>query len=342
MHGHRSRPHGHMHCAPLTRAHIHAPCTNNHDRHLRSKMQRASGTVDGIPKAAIRVGKYKLITGQTAVFAPAGAVGGPYYASNVCVARDNHPEPSTMSIPYTITNATSPPFCVNGWVPPPESGGMPILPPGVQCLAPTASSAAAVAPSVPCVFDSNNSYCNGQGIFLFDIETDPTEHFDLAAKYPEVVRQLMDRLDVFVNQSIYQENGAVDPASNPKYFNNVWTPWVGNPDPAACAAPPKPPVPPCNGEGNIVGSSGPLAVSSGGGSSGAQCVQTGWCSGNGFTGPAKTARVVVDGTSVAATGVANVERKVAGHVMSTPSAHCHPPQHPCTVVGSYHTLPNLM
>lgn len=115
-----------------------------------------------------------------------------------------------------------------------------------------------------------------------------------------------------------------------RYFNNVWTPWDGNPNPAACSPPPQPPTPPCNGKGSVMGAAEQLrvtAASDGAGAgasvhadgslaqtqfSGTKCSQTGWCSNNGYAGPAKQARLVVDGTTIVATGLANTPRKIAG------------------------------
>ena len=57
----------------------------------------------------------------------------------------------------------------------------------------------------------------GTGVFLFNIDADPTEKNDLSSARPDIVQQLMARLNFFVNKSIYQERGANDPASNPKY-----------------------------------------------------------------------------------------------------------------------------
>lgn len=104
-------------------------------------------------------------------------VAGDYYASNACAVRNDHVEGNTIPVP--ITNATSQAFCPNGWVPPPEGGADPRPPPDVDC------------PSLPCQWPTNTTYTNGSGLWLFDIEADETETTDLAAKYPEVVQQLV-------------------------------------------------------------------------------------------------------------------------------------------------------
>jgi hypothetical protein len=60
--------------------------------------------------------------------------------------------------PYkNITADTSPPFCPNGWLPPPESATLPEPPPDVQC-----------AGGLPCNYTASD-YING-GTWLFDVE----------------------------------------------------------------------------------------------------------------------------------------------------------------------------
>lgn len=103
-----------------------------------------------LPKAAIRVGKYKLITGLPSGWPALPAVG-TRYASDECSARDGHCFPPGTTVPYTITNATSPAFCPNGWVPPPEHGMAPVPPPDVSCA------------GAPCYFP-NTRYSSGECI----------------------------------------------------------------------------------------------------------------------------------------------------------------------------------
>ena len=62
------------------------------------------------------------------------------YGCSSCTARDGEPAtnpifPARNGIPLKPTPETSPPFCPNGWVPPPESARPPVPPPDVDCPA---------------------------------------------------------------------------------------------------------------------------------------------------------------------------------------------------------------
>ena len=147
-----------------------------------------------------------------------------------------HPHPKDGSFPCPITNVTSMAWCPSGWVPSPKP------PPGVPCPG-----------GPPCVF-ANTSYATG-GTWLFDIEADSTETFDLSGQHPELVEQLRARLDNFVNLSVPQDRGSTDPNSDPSRFGGVWTPWLGDTNPAKCAwpaaGPPGPPAQTCGGDGAV-------------------------------------------------------------------------------------------
>lgn len=113
----------------------------------------SSSTVPG--QGAIRIGKWKLLHGHTCVW---GALCGN------CSLRDGkvHNSPPWEQ-PLPVTAATTPPFCPNGWTPPPESGDRPRPPPdgpGVDCHGHS-----------PCSFP-NSSLIEGTTL-LFDIEADP-------------------------------------------------------------------------------------------------------------------------------------------------------------------------
>lgn len=209
-----------------------------------------------------------------------------------------------------ISNETSMAWCPSGWVPPPETGTAPRPPPEVLC------------PAVPCVFP-NTTYETG-GLWLFDIDADPTEQHDLSTRYPEVLSQLTARLNYFINLSIPQDRSTNDPRSDPEHFGGVWTPWAGDPNPASCSKPPPPPPPPppplppsptpCGGDGsvgdaelNIFNSTGKLG-----------CQFRGWCSGPRFSGPPREFNVTVD-DRVVGHGVADAHRTTAGaHGFSLP------------------------
>ena len=242
---------------------------------------------------AIRVGKYKIIVGMA---------GGPSKAGSVCTAHQEKTCSTPKCFPYNISLTTAAPMCHNGWVPPPESGKLPEPPPGVGC------------PALPCSFP-NSSYTSSSDIQLFDIEADPSERNDLSEEkeFLALRQQLITRLQTFVDKAIPQDHGRHDPASNPANFGGVWTPWLGDPVPAHCAKPPlpsPPPVPapdkPCEGDGEIGDGTINLLPEHPG-----KCTATGWCSDQGYSGPAREAVVAIDG-KVIDTGIANVSKHVAG------------------------------
>jgi hypothetical protein len=162
-----------------------------------------------------------------------------------------------------------------------------------------------VCPTIPCQFP-NSSYITESRVQLFDVYADPNERNDLSQQQPAVRRQLLERLQFYVNKSIPQDHGTKDNRSDPANFGGVWTPWEGDPDPAHCAHPPVPPHPPCGGDGEIGDGSLLLLPEHPG-----MCTASGWCSGKGYSGPARQVVVSIDG-KVVASGVANASRAVAG------------------------------
>ena len=62
--------------------------------------------------------------------------------------------------------------------------------------------------------------------WLFNVIEDPTERNNVAESNPEIVSQLMKRIEVFNSTHIEQLAPPMDPACDPKYFNGVWTPWM--------------------------------------------------------------------------------------------------------------------
>ena len=167
-------------------------------------------------QGAIRVGRYKLIHGHVAQYMGTTNVSGQF-----CGPRDGGVQPT---IPVTnVTAATSPPFCPSGWVDlgervraPPEEAG-----PGGACA------------STPCRLPGASPLLAG-GTWLFDVVGDVTEEHDLAAEKPALVAQLLARLQAINATGVPQAHSPSDPLSNPARFGGVWTPWRGNPDPAAC------------------------------------------------------------------------------------------------------------
>lgn len=118
----------------------------------------------------------------------------------------------------------SDPWCPNGWTPPPQVGSaykVPIAPPDSGCT------------GLPCVLSVSSRYVVGS-TWLFDVVADPFETRDVAAENPDVVETLLARLQSFNASNVTAQRGTHDPLSDPAKFGGVWTPWRGNPDPAAC------------------------------------------------------------------------------------------------------------
>ncbi|KAK3596803.1 hypothetical protein CHS0354_036643 [Potamilus streckersoni] len=59
---------------------------------------------------------------------------------------------------------------------------------------------------------------------LFLITEDPTEHFDIAEKYPVIVESLKQRLAEYKKSLVPANYPPPDPKSNPKYYNGTWSP----------------------------------------------------------------------------------------------------------------------
>jgi len=142
------------------------------------------------------------------------------------------------------------------------------------------------------------------GTWLFDVQDDPLEQHELSAQMPDIVKKLADRLDVWKQRGIEQRICPKDPLSDPKkYFDGVWTPWRGSPEPRCNAGGSneecrQSPVqePESNLDGVTIGST---------------CKASGWCSGPSFSGPPLSVQVIVDGVSVA-NGTASLHRPTAG------------------------------
>ena len=61
---------------------------------------------------------------------------------------------------------------------------------------------------------------------LYDISKDPCEYNNLAHQMPHVVKMLQSKLNQYSKTMVPPRSKPVDPASNPKLFGGVWTPWV--------------------------------------------------------------------------------------------------------------------
>ncbi len=62
--------------------------------------------------------------------------------------------------------------------------------------------------------------------WLFDIFVDPTERNNVADANPDIVSQLTQKIETYNSTHIEQFVPKFDPASDPKNFNGVWTPWM--------------------------------------------------------------------------------------------------------------------
>ncbi|XP_067656663.1 arylsulfatase B-like isoform X1 [Haliotis asinina] len=59
---------------------------------------------------------------------------------------------------------------------------------------------------------------------LFNISSDPTEHFDLSAKYPDLVEEMKVKLEEWRKRGVPAQDPPKDPKSNPANFGGVWSP----------------------------------------------------------------------------------------------------------------------
>ena len=55
---------------------------------------------------------------------------------------------------------------------------------------------------------------------------DPTEKNNLADSNPNIVADLMSKIEYYNSTHIEQLAPPFDPASDPKNFGGVWTPWM--------------------------------------------------------------------------------------------------------------------
>ena len=71
--------------------------------------------------------------------------------------------------------------------------------------------------------DSSNKTKN---LFLFNIAEDPEERHELSSKFPEKVKELLAKLQEYNNTAVPVKYPKQDLASNPAFFNGVWSPWI--------------------------------------------------------------------------------------------------------------------
>ena len=61
---------------------------------------------------------------------------------------------------------------------------------------------------------------------LYDVEADPTESYDLAPFFPEVVDDLLGRIAAHNATAVPISFPECDPAADPGLRQGVWGPWV--------------------------------------------------------------------------------------------------------------------
>ncbi|XP_072050869.1 arylsulfatase J-like isoform X2 [Amphiura filiformis] len=93
---------------------------------------------------------------------------------------------------------TGNPGVYNGWIPPLESGIVPIQP---------------VMPE-------------GKNIWLFNITADPDEKYDVAYKNPSVVKMMLAKLAEYYNTTVPVLWPDPDPNCDPANHGGVWGPWM--------------------------------------------------------------------------------------------------------------------
>ena len=173
-------------------------------------------------QGALRVGRYKVISGHIGAYM--GATGN--VTSQFCGAHDGGAQGGLMP-PLPEAPGATPPFCPTGWVRPPGSAGAPVVPP------PEEAGPGGACATTPCRLPSASPLLAG-GLWLFDVVADPFETTNLAPSMPALAASLLAQLQAINATNIPQAHSANDPASAPGLHGGVWTPWRGNPAPAAC------------------------------------------------------------------------------------------------------------
>ena len=65
---------------------------------------------------------------------------------------------------------------------------------------------------------------------MLNFADDPNEYNNLADDMPEMVQKLLTRMNEYKQHMIPAKIPSPDPAANPKYFGNVWSPgWCMKP-----------------------------------------------------------------------------------------------------------------
>ncbi|RWS21373.1 arylsulfatase I-like protein [Leptotrombidium deliense] len=73
--------------------------------------------------------------------------------------------------------------------------------------------------------DANTNCKAGIDHCLFNLDDDPCEYNNLANAYPNIVRQLWDKLVDYNKTAMPPRNQPIDPCGNPMLHNGVFTNW---------------------------------------------------------------------------------------------------------------------
>ena len=94
---------------------------------------------------------------------------------------------------------------------------------------PTASISSSGEGIVSCHRSANATECHSEmSPCLYNIHLDPCEYNNVAAMMPSKVQELMEKLKDYNATAVPPRNKPVDPQSNPKLHNGVWSPWRTN------------------------------------------------------------------------------------------------------------------
>lgn len=65
-----------------------------------------------------------------------------------------------------------------------------------------------------------------ENVWLFHIPSDPYEEINLAQKYPDIVKNLLQRLSYYNSTAVPPYYPKSDPNCDPKLHNGFWSPWM--------------------------------------------------------------------------------------------------------------------
>ena len=124
-----------------------------------------------------------------------------YFVSLICGLNLLFPNIQETAVGYHFNISINPLFFFNtgnsSWIPPPGSGIAPIH------------------PDEPA----------GKHVWLFNIQDDPNEYHDLSDVKPDIVKQLVGRLQYYYSSLVPPFYPPGDPRANPALHGGIWTNW---------------------------------------------------------------------------------------------------------------------